>query len=45
VRDLDALVAALGAADHPVRWDDELPDVRRLHTTDSAGNRIELIQG
>ncbi len=44
VRDLDALVAVLEAADHPVRWDHELPGVRRLHVSDPFGNRIELIQ-
>jgi catechol 2,3-dioxygenase-like lactoylglutathione lyase family enzyme len=44
VRDLDALVVALEAAGHPVRWDEELPDVRRLHANDPFGNRIELIQ-
>jgi hypothetical protein len=28
-----------------VRWDDELPDVRRCHVDDCFGNRIELIDG
>jgi len=40
---LDELVAALTAAGAPVRWDDELPDVRRAYTEDPFGNRIELI--
>ena len=44
VRDLDALVAVLDGAGHPVRWDDDLPDVRRVHVDDPFGNRIELIQ-
>ena len=44
VRDLDALVTTLVRAGHAVRWDDELPNVRRLHVNDPFGNRIELIQ-
>ena len=44
VRDLDALVVTLEAAGHLVRWDHELPDLRRLHVNDPFGNRIELIQ-
>ena len=40
---LDELAAALAAAGHPVRWDDELPGVRRCYTDDPFGNRIELI--
>jgi catechol 2,3-dioxygenase-like lactoylglutathione lyase family enzyme len=43
VADLDALVAALDGAGHPVRWDDELPDVRRCYVDDPFGNRIELV--
>lgn len=44
VRDLDALVVDLEAAGHLVRWDHELPAVRRLHVNDPFDNRIELIQ-
>jgi hypothetical protein len=44
VRDLDALASTLEAAGHPVRWDDELPAVRRGHVDDPFGNRVELIQ-
>jgi hypothetical protein len=44
IRDLDRLVAALVEAGHPVRWDTELPAVRRCHVEDPFGNRIELIQ-
>jgi catechol 2,3-dioxygenase-like lactoylglutathione lyase family enzyme len=40
---LDELAAALAGAGHPVRWDAELPDVRRCHVEDPFGNRIELI--
>ena len=34
-------VAAVG---RPVRWDDAIPGVRRFHTEDPVGNRIELQQ-
>ena len=44
VDDLDALAAAVTAAGHALRWDDELPGVRRCHVSDPFGNRIELIQ-
>ena len=43
VAGLDDLVAALEDAGHPVRWDDELPDLRRCYVDDPFGNRIELI--
>jgi catechol 2,3-dioxygenase-like lactoylglutathione lyase family enzyme len=43
VDDLDDLVAALEGAGHPVRFDDELPGVRRCYVDDPFGNRIELI--
>lgn len=41
--DLDALAHRLTAAGAPVLWSDEIPGVRRFHTADPAGNRIELI--
>jgi catechol 2,3-dioxygenase-like lactoylglutathione lyase family enzyme len=44
VDDLDALVDVLGAAGCPVRFDDELPEVRRCYVDDLFGNRIELIE-
>jgi catechol 2,3-dioxygenase-like lactoylglutathione lyase family enzyme len=44
VADLDALAARLEAADVPLRWDTDLPDVHRCHVDDPFGNRIELIQ-
>ena len=43
VDDLDALCAVLAEAGHPVRFDDELPGVRRCYVDDPFGNRIELI--
>lgn len=44
VEDLDALVATLEGAGHAVRWDEELPAVRRCYVDDPFGNRIELIE-
>lgn len=43
VEDLDALVRRAEAAGIEVRWDHELPDVRRCYVEDPFGNRIELI--
>ena len=45
VDDLDELVARAGAHGVAVRWDDELPGVRRCYVEDPFGNRIELIAG
>ncbi len=44
VSDLDAFVARLTAAGCEWKPADELPDVRRGHTKDPAGNRIELVE-
>ena len=44
VEGLDAMAEALGKAGYPVRWDTELPEVRRCYTADPFGNRIELMQ-
>ena len=44
VEGLEAMAEVLGGAGHPVRWDTELPEVRRCYTADPFGNRIELIQ-
>ncbi|MEU8137967.1 VOC family protein [Streptodolium elevatio] len=41
--DLDALAERLAAAGAPVRWSDEIPGVRRFHTEDPVGNRIEVL--
>jgi catechol 2,3-dioxygenase-like lactoylglutathione lyase family enzyme len=43
--DLDDLAARLVAAGHPVRWADasELPGLRRFHTDDPLGNRLEFL--
>ncbi len=45
VDDLDRLAATLAAAGHEIRWSDEVPGVRRFHTDDPVGNRLEFIQG
>jgi catechol 2,3-dioxygenase-like lactoylglutathione lyase family enzyme len=45
VDDLDALAATAAELGVDVRWDDELPDVKRCYVDDPFGNRIELIQG
>ena len=44
VDDLDAFCARLAAAGCEWRPDDSVPGVRRGHTKDPFGNRIELIQ-
>ena len=41
--DLDALAERLSAAGREVRWDDELPGVRRFYVDDPWGNRLELL--
>ena len=44
VSDVDAVAAAVGGSGAPVRWDDNLPGVRRFHTQDPVGNRLEFQQ-
>jgi catechol 2,3-dioxygenase-like lactoylglutathione lyase family enzyme len=45
VDDLEALAAALAAAGYAcVRADGEIPGVRRFHTNDPFGNRVEFQQ-
>jgi catechol 2,3-dioxygenase-like lactoylglutathione lyase family enzyme len=42
--DLDGLAERLTAAGHPVVWgNDELPGLRRFHTEDAHGNRLEFL--
>jgi predicted enzyme related to lactoylglutathione lyase len=43
VDDLDGLAERLQAAGCEVVWDDRWPGVRRLHTFDPFGNRVELL--
>lgn len=44
VGDVDAIAERLGAAGHDVEWDERWPGVRRLHTHDPFGNRVEVLQ-
>src|SRR5690242_15322261 len=41
---VDRLAAAVEAAGAPVRWDDAIPGLRRFHTSDPVGNRLEFQQ-
>lgn len=47
VVDVDAVARALADAGLPVRWADpaEIPGVRRFHTDDGVGNRLEFMAG
>ncbi len=45
VDDIDGLAVAVEAAGGEVRWNHELPQVRRFHTDDPFGNRLELVEG
>lgn len=44
VTDVDAVADTVRAAGGEVRWDDAIPGVRRFHTDDPCGNRVELQQ-
>ena len=44
VEGIGELAASLDAAGHPVRWDAELPGVRRFYVEDPWGNRIEVLE-
>ncbi|GAA1882630.1 glyoxalase [Lapillicoccus jejuensis] len=44
VADVDALAAAVAAAGGEIRWDDSIPGLRRFHTDDPVGNRLEFQQ-
>lgn len=41
---LDALAERLAAAGCAVRWSDEVPGVRRFHSDDPFGNRLEMVE-
>jgi catechol 2,3-dioxygenase-like lactoylglutathione lyase family enzyme len=45
VDDLDGLARRLGEHGRAVRWSDEVPGVRRFHTDDPFGNRLEFVAG
>ncbi len=40
--DVDALAAAIAGVGGEVRWDNAIPGVRRFHTNDPVGNRVEF---
>jgi predicted enzyme related to lactoylglutathione lyase len=42
VSDVDAMAERVAASGAALRWDDNLPGVRRFHTDDPVGNRLEL---
>ena len=42
VEDVDGAAARTAAAGFPVEWDDTIADVRRFHTADGNGNRVEV---
>jgi catechol 2,3-dioxygenase-like lactoylglutathione lyase family enzyme len=44
VDDLDGLCQALTAEGHGVRFDEEIPGLRRFYVDDPFGNRLELIE-
>ena len=44
VSDVDEAARRVADAGRPVRWDDSIPGLRRFHTEDPVGNRIELQQ-
>lgn len=44
VDDVDAVAKGVAAAGGDVRWDEAIPGVRRFHTDDPVGNRVELQQ-
>jgi len=44
VSDVDAVARTVASAGGAVRWDDNVPGIRRFHTDDPVGNRLELIQ-
>ncbi|MCM3554406.1 glyoxalase [Janibacter melonis] len=44
VEAVDEVAAAVDAAGRPVRWDEAIPGVRRFHTDDPVGNRVEIQQ-
>ncbi len=44
VSDVDLAAARVADAGLSVHWDDSVPGLRRFHTEDPVGNRIELQQ-
>ena len=44
VGDVEALAASVAASGAPVSWDHNIPGLRRFHTNDPVGNRVEFQQ-
>ena len=44
VADVDAVADLVAGSGAPVAWDDSIPGVRRFHTSDPVGNRLEFQQ-
>ena len=44
VTDVEALAEVVAASGAPITWDDAIPGLRRFHTTDPVGNRLEFQQ-
>jgi extradiol dioxygenase family protein len=44
VKNLDELAQRLTESDVQIKWDDDLPDFRRLYVNDPFGNRLEFMQ-
>ncbi|GAB3592769.1 VOC family protein [Angustibacter peucedani] len=44
VSDVDAAAERVAAAGGAVRWDDAITGLRRFHTDDPVGNRVEVQQ-
>lgn len=44
VGDVDAVAARVAGAGGEVRWDEQITGVRRFHTEDPVGNRVEVQQ-
>lgn len=44
VRDIEEVARAVTGAGGEVRWDTNIPGLRRFHTDDPVGNRVEIQQ-
>lgn len=44
VPDVDAVAARIVASGAAITWDDNIPGLRRFHTNDPVGNRLEFQQ-
>jgi len=42
VSDIDAVAESILAGGGEVRWSEEIPGLRRFHTDDPVGNRVEI---